>query len=59
MKKKYFSAFFICSLIVNAQQNKQRQIPYKKWLLHPVGLPFKENSRTIQLITAEDIKKSG
>jgi hypothetical protein len=25
-------------LIVNAQQNKQRQIPYKKWLLHPVGL---------------------
>jgi iron complex outermembrane receptor protein len=24
-----------------------------------IDLPFKENSRTIQLITAEDIKKSG
>jgi hypothetical protein len=58
MKKKYFSAFFICSLIVNAQQNKQRQIPYKKWLLHPV-VAFQRKFRTIQLITAEDIKKSG
>jgi iron complex outermembrane receptor protein len=56
MKNTFQPFFFICSLM--SMQNKQRQIPYK-WLLHPVDLPFKENSRTIQLITAEDIKKSG
>ncbi|MEZ7499320.1 TonB-dependent receptor [Flavobacterium sp. Arc3] len=62
MKKKYFSAFFfICSFIVNAQENAQKTDTLEEVVITSsrIDLPFKENSRTIQLITAEDIKKSG
>jgi vitamin B12 transporter len=62
MNNKYFSAFFIiCSLIVNAQENTQKIDSLQEVIISSsrIDLPFKENSRTIQLITAEDIKKSG
>jgi vitamin B12 transporter len=62
MKNKYFSAFFvICSMIVNAQQNTQKIDSLQEVVISSsrIDLPFKENSRTIQLITAKDIKKSG
>ena len=62
MKNKYLLAFFfICSLIVNAQQNKQKADTLNEVIVNSsrIDLPFKKNSRTIQLITAEDIKKSG
>jgi vitamin B12 transporter len=62
MKNKYFSAFFfICSLIVSAQENRQKIDSLQEVVITSsrIDLPFKENSRTIQLITAEDIKKSG
>lgn len=62
MKNKYFVAFlFIYSLIVNAQENKQITDTLQEVIISSsrIDLPFKENSRTIQLITAEDLKKSG
>jgi vitamin B12 transporter len=62
MKNKYFSAFFfIGSLIVSAQENTQKTDTLQEVVITSsrIDLPFKENSRTIQLITAEDIKKSG
>jgi iron complex outermembrane receptor protein len=61
MKRNTFLAFFVCSLIVNAQQNKQKTDTLQEVVITSsrIDLPFKENSRTIQLITAEDIKKSG
>jgi vitamin B12 transporter len=62
MKNKYFSAFFfIGSLIVSAQENTQKIDSLQEVVITSsrIDLPFKENSRTIQLITAEDIKKSG
>ncbi len=62
MKNKYFvTFFFICSLIVHAQQNKQKTDTLNEVIVNSsrIDLPFKQNSRTIQLITAEDIKKSG
>lgn len=62
MKNKYFSAFFfICSLIVSAQENTQKTDTLQEVVISSsrIDLPFKENSRTIQLITADDIKKSG
>lgn len=62
MKNKYFSAFFfIGSLIVSAQQNTQKIDSLQEVVITSsrIDLPFKENSRTIQLITAADIKKSG
>jgi vitamin B12 transporter len=62
MKNKYFSAFFfIGSLIVSAQENTQKVDSLQEVVITSsrIDLPFKENSRTIQLITAEDIKKSG
>jgi iron complex outermembrane receptor protein len=62
MKNKYFlTFFFICSLIVNAQQNKQKTDTLNEVIVNSsrIDLPFKKNSRTIQLITADDLKKSG
>jgi iron complex outermembrane receptor protein len=60
MKKNTFQPFFICSLIVNAQQNKQKTDTLQVVITSSrIDLPFKENSRTIQLITAEDIKNLG
>jgi iron complex outermembrane receptor protein len=58
MKRNTFQPFFfICSLIVNAQQNKQKTDTLQVVITSSrIDLPFKENSRTIQLITAEDIK---
>jgi iron complex outermembrane receptor protein len=43
MKKKYFSAFF-CSLIVNAQQNKQKTDTLQEVVITSsrIDLPFKE-----------------
>jgi vitamin B12 transporter len=62
MKNKYFLGFFlIFSLIVNAQENTQKIDSLQEVVITSsrIDLPFKENSRTIQLITADDIKKSG
>ena len=62
MKNKYFLAFFfISSLIANAQENSQKIDSLQEVVISSsrIDLPFKENSRTIQLITADDIKKSG
>lgn len=62
MKNKYFVAiFFSCSLFVNAQQNKQKADTLNEIIVKSsrIDLPFKKNSRTIQLITADEIKKSG
>ena len=62
MKNKYFlTFFFICSLIVNAQQNKQMADTLNEVIISSsrIDLPFSKNSRTIQLITADDLKKSG
>ena len=62
MKKKYFAAFFfIYSLIGIAQENKQKTDTLNEVIVSSsrIDLPFKKNSRTIQLITADDIKKSG
>jgi len=62
MKNKYFLAsFFISSLIVNAQENIQKTDTLDEVIISStrIDLPFNKNSRTIQLITAEDLKKSG
>lgn len=62
MKNKYFVAFlFIYSLIVNAQENKQNTDTLNEVIVNSsrIDLPFKKNSRTIEIITAEDLKKSG
>jgi iron complex outermembrane receptor protein len=45
MKNKYFSAFFICSLIVSAQENKQKIDSLQEVVTSSrIDLPFKENS---------------
>lgn len=62
MKNKYFLVFFfIFSLIVNAQENKPKTDTLNEVIINSsrIDLPFNKNSRTIQLITAEDLKKSG
>lgn len=62
MKNKYFLAsFFISSLIINAQENKPKIDSLQEVIISStrIDLPFSKNSRTIQLITAEEIKKSG
>ena len=62
MKNKYFLAFFFSySFLVSAQQNAQKTDSLQEVVISSsrIDLPFKENSRTIQLITADDIKKSG
>lgn len=62
MKNRYFLAFFFsCSLIGFAQQNTQKGDSLQEVVISSsrIDLPFKEDSRTIQLITADDIKKSG
>ncbi len=62
MKNKYLLvSFFISSLIVNAQQNIQKTDTLDEVIISStrIDLPFKKNSRTIQLITAEDLKKAG
>jgi iron complex outermembrane receptor protein len=62
MKNKYlFTSFCIFSLIGNAQENKQKTATLDEVIVSSsrIDLPFNKNSRTIQLITADDIKKSG
>jgi len=62
MKNKYFVAFFfIYSLIVNAQENKQNTDTLNEVIVNSsrIDLPFKKNSRSIEIITAEDLKKAG
>jgi vitamin B12 transporter len=62
MKNKYLLAFFfISSLMINAQENTQKTDTLDEVIISStrIDLPFKKNSRTIQLITAEDMKKAG
>jgi iron complex outermembrane receptor protein len=57
MKNKYFSAFFYLFFDskCTAKQTK-RQIPYKKWLLHPVGLICLSKKIPEPFSCTEDIK---
>jgi vitamin B12 transporter len=62
MKNKYLLAsFFISSLMINAQENTQKTDTLDEVIISStrIDLPFKKNSRTIQLITAEDMEKAG
>jgi len=62
MKTKFLLAFFfISSLIVTAQENKPKIDSLQEVIITSsrIDLPFSKNSRTIQLITAEDMKKAG
>lgn len=62
MKNKYFLvSFFISSLIANAQENKPKIDSLQEVIISStrIDLPFSKNSRTIQLITAEDMKRAG
>ena len=60
MKNKYFlSALLLSTLLGNAQETELKTDSLKEVVVTSsrIDLPFKENSRTIQIVTAEDIKK--
>ena len=62
MQSKYvLVSFFISSLIVTAQENQPKIDSLQEVIISStrIDLPFSKNSRTIQLITAEDMKKAG
>lgn len=62
MKKVfYLASLLVCTLMMNAQENPQKTDTLKEVVITSsrIDLPFKENSRTIQIVTAEDIKKIG
>ena len=62
MKNKYFlSALLLSTLLGNAQETELKTDSLKEVVVTSsrIDLPFKENSRTIQIVTAEDIKKLG
>lgn len=62
MKKVfYLASLLVCTLMMNAQENPQKTDTLKEVVITSsrIDLPFKENSRTIQIVTAEDIKKLG
>ena len=62
MKNKYFlSALLLSTLLGNAQETELKTDSLKEVVVTSsrIELPFKENSRTIQIVTAEDIKKLG
>lgn len=62
MKKVYYlTSLLVCSLLSNAQENEPKTDSLKEVVVTSsrIDLPFKENSRTIQIVTAEDIKKLG
>jgi len=62
MKKVFYLASLLMStLLMNAQENDQKTDTLKEVVISSsrIDLPFKENSRTIQIVTAEDIKKLG
>ena len=62
MKNKYFlSTLLLSALLGNAQETELKTDSLKEVVVTSsrIDLPFKENSRTIQIVTAEDIKKLG
>ena len=62
MKNKYFlSVLLLSALLGNAQETELKTNSLKEVVVTSsrIVLPFKENSRTIQIVTAEDIKKLG
>jgi vitamin B12 transporter len=62
MKKVFYLASLLMStLIMNAQENDQKTDTLKEVVISSsrIDLPFKENSRTIQIVTSEEIKKLG
>ena len=62
MKNKYFlSVLLFGSIVGNAQETELKTDSLKEVVVTSsrIDLPFKENSRTIQIVTAEDIKKLG
>lgn len=62
MKLKYYSAVLLYfSIAVNAQEIKQKIDSLQEVVVSSsrIDLPFSENSRTIQIVTSEDIKKLG
>lgn len=62
MKNKYFlSVILFGSILGNAQETELKTDSLKEVVITSsrIDLPFKENSRTIQIVTAEDIKKLG
>ncbi len=62
MKNKYFFSTLLLSVFLgNAQETEHKIDSLKEVVVSSsrIDLPFKENSRTIQIITAEDIKKLG
>jgi vitamin B12 transporter len=62
MKKIFYLVpLLMCALTMNAQENELKTDSLKEVVITSsrIDLPFKENSRTIQIVTAEDIKKLG
>ena len=62
MKNKYLlSALLLSALLGNAQEADLKTDSLKEVVVTSsrIDLPFKENSRTIQIVTSEDIKKLG
>ena len=62
MENKYFlSALLLSAILGNAQENEPKTDSLKEVIVSSsrIDLPFKENSRTIQIITATDINKLG
>lgn len=62
MKNKYFlSVLLFGSILGNAQETELKTDSLKEVVVTSsrIDLPFKENSRTIQIVTSEDIKKLG
>ena len=62
MKKViYLASLLMFTIVMNAQENDQKTDTLKEVVISSsrIDLPFKENSRTIQIVTAEDIKKLG
>ncbi|AWM15297.1 TonB-dependent receptor [Flavobacterium sediminis] len=61
MKNKYFLWPFILLSLIGKAQEDQNIDTLKEVIVSSsrIDLPFKENSRTIQIVTAEDIQRSG
>lgn len=62
MKKVfYLASLLMFTIVMNSQENDQKTDTLKEVVISSsrIDLPFKENSRTIQIVTAEDIKKLG
>ena len=60
MKTKFaLTAFILCAFIAHSQENQQKQALDTVVVASTrINLPFKENSRTIDIISSEDIKNS-